>query len=432
MRFKMRAKAVWEPEYHRVFLDLCVEQTMLGNKPGTHFSKEGWRNILSSFQEQTGAMYDRMQLKNHWDTMSRQWKIWCRLVQTGYMSWDPETNTFGASAEEWAYYLQGNPDAGQYRLSVPQDLEKLEIIFAGSNNNVEGRDDDDDDEVLRVRKRRRSGGHEEEEVEEEDSRSMCSSSNPQTKGYWSPSTHELFVDLLVQETLKGNRPDTHFNKEGWKTIFETINERTGLGYTRGQLKNHWDCTRKAWKIWCQLVGDDSMKWDPETGSFGATEEEWRNYIRENPRAGQFRHKEVPHADKLSIIFSGVIEPGETYTPPSRKKLLPDRSESPRFREDEANHNVKPAKRLDVVMGMLQESPVRVEIESAKRMYCIGECIESLNAMKEVEEGSDLYMFALDQFLKREYREIFLELKKPSLKIAWLQRLRAAAVSNTTT
>lgn len=51
-------------------------------------------------------MYDRMQLKNHWDTMSRQWKIWCMLVQTGYMSWDPETNTFGASDEEWAYYLQ--------------------------------------------------------------------------------------------------------------------------------------------------------------------------------------------------------------------------------------------------------------------------------------------------------------------------------------
>lgn len=160
------------------------------------------------------------------------------------------------------------------------------------------------------------------------------------------------------------------------------------------------------------------------------------YSQENPRAGQFRHKEVPHADKLSIIFSGVIEPGETYTPPSRKKLLlRDRSESPQFQEDEADYKEKPAKRLDVVKlmsdGMLQESPVCVEIESAKRMYCIGECIESLNAMKEVEEGSDLYMFALDQFLKREYREIFLELKKPSLKIAWLQRLQSAAVSHTT-
>ncbi|CAH2073960.1 unnamed protein product [Thlaspi arvense] len=426
----MRPKAVWEPEYHRVFLDLCVEQTLVGNKPGTHFSKEGWRNILKSFQEQTGAMYDRMQLKNHWDTMSRQWKIWCRLVQSSYMNWDPDTNTFGAGDEEWAHYLQENPDAGQYRLSVPQDLEKLEIIFAGCNVEVK------DDEVSGVRKRGRSFQDVEEE-EDEDNRSMCSSSNPQTKGYWSPSTHELFLDLLVQETLKGNRPDTHFNKEGWKTILETINEKTGLGYTRAQLKNHWDCTRKTWKIWCQLVGTNIMKWDPETGSFGATEEEWRIYIRENPRAGQFRHKEVPHADKLSVIFSGVIEPGETYTPPSRKKPLRDRSESPHLQQYEANWiDNKAAQQLDVVKfmssdGMLQESPVCVEIESAKRKYCIGECIESLDAMKEVEEGSDLYLFALDQFLKREYREIFLELKKPSLRIAWLQRLQSAARSITT-
>ncbi|XP_024012037.1 L10-interacting MYB domain-containing protein [Eutrema salsugineum] len=428
----MRPKAVWEADYHRVFLDLCVEQTLVGNKPGTHFSKEGWRNILKSFQEQTGAMYDRMQLKNHWDTMSRQWKIWSRLVQCSLMNWDPETNTFGASDEEWANYLQGNPDAGQYRLSVPQDLEKLEIIFAGSNVSVEVKDDEFSD----VRKRRRSCNEEEEE-EDEDNRSMCSSSNPQTKGYWSPSTHELFLDLLVQETYKGNRPDTHFNKEGWKTILETINEKTGLGYSRAQLKNHWDCTRKSWKIWCQLVGANSMKRDPETCSFGASEEEWRIYIQENPRAGQFRHKEVPHADKLSIIFSGVIEPGETYTPPSRKKLLRHRSESPQLQEYEVNWiDNKTAQTLDVAKlmsdGMLQESPVCVEIESAKRKYCIGECIESLDAMKEVEEGSDLYLFALDQFLKREYREIFLELKKPSLKIAWLQRLRSASLSVSTT
>lgn len=127
----------------------------------------------------------------------------------------------------------------------------------------------------------------------------------------------------------------------------------------------------------------------------------------------------------------MIEPGEIYTPPSRKKLLRSRSsESP---QDEANPmDSEAGQPMDVVKlmseGMLQESPVCVEIGSAKRMYCIGECIDSLDAMEEVEEGSELYLFALDQFLKREYREIFLELKKPSLRIAWLQRLQSAALS----
>lgn len=182
--------------------------------------------------------------------------------------------------------------------------------------------------------------------------------------------------------------------------------------------------------------------------------------QENPRAGQFRHKEVPHADQLAIIFNGVIEPGETYTPPSRsrKKLIHNRSESPQWRDttplsklhiDEAetsrlnggyaesqedrmdSENAQPLDDMKLMSeGMLQESPVCVEIESAKLMYSIGECIQSLDAMKEVEEGSELYLFALDLFLKREYREIFLELKKPSLRITWLQRLQAASLSIT--
>lgn len=95
----MKPKAAWDPEFHRIFVDLCVEQKLLENKPGT-------QHILDPFQEKTGTRFNKKQLKNHWDTMVKQWKIWSRLVQCSDMKWDPETNTFGASDEEWANYLQ--------------------------------------------------------------------------------------------------------------------------------------------------------------------------------------------------------------------------------------------------------------------------------------------------------------------------------------
>lgn len=56
-------------------------------------------------------------------------------------------------------------------------------------------------------------------------------------------------------------------------------------------------------------------------------------------------------------------------------------------------------------------------------YSIGECIDCLDRMEDVEQGSSLYLFALDLFLKKEYREIFLQLKNPNVRIAWLQRLQ---------
>lgn len=93
-----RARAVWESEHHKVFVDLCVEQRMLGNRPGLH-------HMWEPFQQRTGAVFTKVQLRNHWDTMLRQWKIWCRLVQCSDMKWDPKTKTFGASDQDWDNYF---------------------------------------------------------------------------------------------------------------------------------------------------------------------------------------------------------------------------------------------------------------------------------------------------------------------------------------
>ncbi|KAH0904891.1 hypothetical protein HID58_044394 [Brassica napus] len=341
----MKGKAAWEPEYHRVFVELCVEQKLRGNKPGT-------QHLFEPFQERTGARFNKKQLKNHWDTMCKQWKIWRRLVQCSDMKWDPEANTFRSNV--------GDDEGGSSK--------------------------------CKRKRRSRHHHHHEQEIASNfsthhDMKIESDFSTTHSKGYWSPATHELFLDLLVQETYKGNRPNTHYPKESWRLMLETINQNTGKKYTRSQLKNHWDCLEDM----------------------------------ENPRATQFRRKQVPCADKLAIIFKGVIEPGKADFRPYRKKLR-DHSERLGFAESRLQDveigtpvfNSLEAKRM-------RESP----LASAKQCeYTIGECIERLDSMEEVEPGSDLYMFALDLFLRKEYREIFLQLKKASLRISWLLRLQA--------
>uniref|UniRef100_A0A5B7B7W4 Myb/SANT-like domain-containing protein n=2 Tax=Davidia involucrata TaxID=16924 RepID=A0A5B7B7W4_DAVIN len=99
-------KATWTTDFHEIFVDLCLEQTLKGNKPGTHFTKEGWRNIEESFYKKAGLRYDKKQLKNHWDATKEQWKTWCKLISTNSMKWDPNTRKFGASEEDWANYIQ--------------------------------------------------------------------------------------------------------------------------------------------------------------------------------------------------------------------------------------------------------------------------------------------------------------------------------------
>lgn len=99
-------KATWTADFHEIFLDLCLEQINAGNKPGTHFTRVGWRNIEDSFMNNSGVFYEKKQFKNHWDNTKEQWKVWRKLIGTRSMKWDPDTRKFGASEEEWANYTQ--------------------------------------------------------------------------------------------------------------------------------------------------------------------------------------------------------------------------------------------------------------------------------------------------------------------------------------
>ena len=109
--------------------------------------------------------------------------------------------------------------------------------------------------------------------------SKSASSLSRDKATWTPAFHEIFVDRCLEETLNGNRPGTHFTKEGWRRIVESFNEKASVSYSRVQIKNHWDATKKQWRIWCKLVTTSSMKWDPVNSKFGASEEDWMNYLK---------------------------------------------------------------------------------------------------------------------------------------------------------
>ncbi|XP_015877292.3 L10-interacting MYB domain-containing protein [Ziziphus jujuba] len=261
--------------------------------------------------------------------------------------------------------------------------------------------------------------------------SLSSTSTRKARANWAPAIHEVFVDLCLEETFKGNKPGTHFNKEGWTSILELFHKKTGLRYDRLQLKNHWDVTKEQWKVWCKLIGTASMKWDPITNEFGATEADWSNYLQKNPEATQFRFEELQCADKLETIFHGTTVIGETEPPTQRRKHNHNSSAS--MLHMEQSISPKPLRMAPCLPNPVeprtpliinQKSAVPVPTAPNKLTYSIGECIDCLDAMEEVKQGSDLYLFALDVFLKKEYREIFLQLKKASVRISWLQRLQS--------
>ncbi|KAL2525764.1 L10-interacting MYB domain-containing protein [Abeliophyllum distichum] len=229
----------------------------------------------------------------------------------------------------------------------------------------------------------------------------------------------------------------------------------GLAYEKVQLKNHLDVTKKHWTTWHQLVSTDTMKWDPETRRFGASDEEWTEYLEANPDAAQFRFKELLFADKLDIIFGvnagsgGAVRPlrrrrhsyYSTLTQPSTRpkkhhNYLTEREAPTHFaknQDDSMNtgfHAVEPVTAIPdsnierCYDAVESRSFMTIQSPLPRTSYSIEDCIKCLDSIEELEQGGELYLFALDIFLKQEYREIFLNLKKSSTRIAWLERLQS--------
>ncbi|KAK8957017.1 hypothetical protein KSP39_PZI001206 [Platanthera zijinensis] len=94
--------AFWDNTTTMLFCDLCIKEVELGNRPTTHFNKEGWINIMKNFEELTRKQYDKVQLKNKWDHLKKEWKLWMELKrgETG-LGWNASRKTIDASDEWW-------------------------------------------------------------------------------------------------------------------------------------------------------------------------------------------------------------------------------------------------------------------------------------------------------------------------------------------
>ena len=94
-----QSKAVWNDYNVAKFCDICIKLVDAGCHTHTHFDREGWESLVVNFSKETGNNYDKTQLKNKWDGLKTEWKLWKELVgkETG-LGWNPSKGTVDAPA----------------------------------------------------------------------------------------------------------------------------------------------------------------------------------------------------------------------------------------------------------------------------------------------------------------------------------------------
>ncbi|PPD88236.1 hypothetical protein GOBAR_DD14831 [Gossypium barbadense] len=127
---------------------------------------------------------------------------------------------------------------------------------------------------------------------------------------WDKRLTEIFCDICIKEILKGNRPVTHFTKDGWLKIMTNFEKETG----------------KEWKAWKKLKGEDTgLGWNPIKRTVDASDEWWESRLKVVPEAKKFRTSDIdPEFEwKLDQMFMGIVATGDKAWAPSSNTLRSD-------------------------------------------------------------------------------------------------------------
>ncbi|KAI3454863.1 hypothetical protein Pfo_011526 [Paulownia fortunei] len=94
-----RSSARWDTFLNLKFIEV----------PNSHFNVNGWKNVVRRFNEMIGRNYVYKQLRNHWDSMKKDWILFKKLLykETG-VGWNPMKNSLNASNEWWETKLKSN------------------------------------------------------------------------------------------------------------------------------------------------------------------------------------------------------------------------------------------------------------------------------------------------------------------------------------
>ncbi|KAK4276270.1 hypothetical protein QN277_019237 [Acacia crassicarpa] len=125
-----KSRTFWDEKSTRTLLQQCIDQILKKQRQGSSFSPTGWKNILSGFNKNSGKSLDRKQLKNRYDSLKKEWKVWDKLFakETG-ISYDSVNHKVIAEDEWWDRKIQENPQYAKYRYNGIKFARELEIIF---------------------------------------------------------------------------------------------------------------------------------------------------------------------------------------------------------------------------------------------------------------------------------------------------------------
>ncbi|XP_049375184.1 L10-interacting MYB domain-containing protein-like [Solanum verrucosum] len=301
-------------------------------------------------------------------------------------------------------------------------------------------------------------------------------SETKTNAKWDDDAHLKFIELCELEIRKGNRPNTHLSRDGWKNTIKAFYEKTGRRYKKKQMKNHWDGMKAEWTLFKQLMrGDTSIGWDATKNTIMADDDWWKRKIKEDVRYRKFRNKDLSLIwFRYDALFSDIVATGEIARASNQSQFFETEVDSDEERpngidNDDMEHfinsnnegrdesddpqdmdstmfpipslkrpnptdgigtsnQVKKSKTKSTAASMKEDMHSLVELMSNNSTATshavddptIDKCMDFLANILGIFERGEMYNYFVNMFLKKNIRQVFLKMPTDEARKSWME------------
>ncbi|RVX18770.1 L10-interacting MYB domain-containing protein [Vitis vinifera] len=249
----------WTPAMDQYFTELMLDQLGKGNKITNTFNEQAWTVMLSLFNSKFCTQHGKRQ------------------------------QMIAADDDVWDNYIKAHPHAQAYRKKILLNFQDLSLLYGKTVNNGI-----------------RSHLHPDKDLEYDIVQIKAGEGEYQTPisgdGYWTLPMDHYFIDLLLDQVLRGNKIGQGFITQAWIEMVTLFNMKFGSHYDKDVLKNRYRHLRRQYNDITALLEHSGFSWDDTREMVTAEGFVWDSYIQAIPDAQSYRNKTVPNYHKLCVIY----------------------------------------------------------------------------------------------------------------------------------
>ncbi|KAL4555348.1 hypothetical protein LXL04_037966 [Taraxacum kok-saghyz] len=111
----MGEKHQWSNDQIKCLLETCIEEVNTIGRKGLSLHKDSWNKVGRVLKDNFGVDLTKKQLKNAYDNLKAKYTGWIYLKNKTGNLYNPQTNTFNLTAEEWDEFKKGHPKAASLK-----------------------------------------------------------------------------------------------------------------------------------------------------------------------------------------------------------------------------------------------------------------------------------------------------------------------------